>query len=128
METELRSPSTFWLALIVLGLLLCGLAHCTPSAYAEEEYVLPAGTAIRLPHDGDAFVLSRPAFLVERSSIDKANAEAALNDKLQQAVVDCNTAVVQATRPRSEPGWITAVKWAAVGVAIGGAFALGATL
>lgn len=95
------------------------------TAYAEER-VLPAGTVIQLPRDGERLTLKQPHFLVERGSVDRANAAVEMNKRLAADLVECSKALAACSAP--EPGWRVAGRWVLIGIAIGAAFTAGALL
>lgn len=109
-----RAKSPF-IAIVLLALHALALPHL----FAEER-VLPAGTEIRSPENVEPLVLDVTHFLVERDSINRANATAELNRKLQIALIAC-----QHEKADEEPTWQTTLKWVGIGLAMGGAFALG---
>ena len=61
--------------------------------------------------------------VVSESRLRSANVRLRLAKKTEASLVACAKTLAAQSRP--EPGWRIAVKWAAVGLAVGGAFALG---
>lgn len=110
-----------WRVAIILAVVVLALACCRKAAYGEER-VLPPGTTIQLPREGDRIVLEEAQFLVERSSIDKANAVFEMERRLTRQLVECSTALDE---KRTEPSWKVAIRWTSIGIAIGAAFGLG---
>jgi hypothetical protein len=111
-------------ALIVVALLaLCTTAHAEPA----RERVLPVGTAITLTLPGGERIsetVEGEDQLQIHVSTGRAGVEAGLRSKrLEAELLACsrNAAIVKA---QPSPFW-TAVKWTALGVGLGAAFALG---
>lgn len=109
------------LRLIAAGIVL---AFSTP-AYADE-YVLPTGTVIQLPRDGERIVLEGSHFAVDRSSLDRANAEAEMSERLTRDLATCSARLE--TRSKPESAWRIAGRWTLFGIAVGGAFVAGLML
>lgn len=123
-------------ALIVVGLLLalCAVAQADPAPARER--VLPVGTVtthVFPPPRPDCRactgttvteqVAGEDQLQVNVSTGRKGNEARRLAAKLEQDLKACsrNAAIVKAQPSR----WWTAAKWTAVGVAVGGSFALG---
>ena len=90
-------------------------------ARAEPPRALPAGTVIVV--DGEKYTTNQPYWLSSRAQLDAANTAAEMERRLERQLVTCSEALAEAEEP--PPQWQVAVKWGALGVAIGGAFALG---
>ena len=125
MEAKLQPQSSKW-ALILVGLLVACYSACQPIEALAEERVLPSGTVIQLPRDGERIVLTDTHFVVERESLDRANATAALNARLTSALAECSVTLQQQSKPES--GWRVAGRAALWGISVGAAFVLGALL
>jgi len=123
METKLQRQSSRW-ALILVGLLVACYSACQPIEALADERVLPSGTVIQLPRGGERIVLTDTHFVVERESLDRANATKALNARLTSALAECSVTLSQQRKPES--GWWVAGKAALWGVSVGAAFVLGA--
>lgn len=132
MEIKLRELIRRWgrgSALIVTLI----LASFVSTAARADERLLPAGSEIDVVDDPDSpgdetdhFMIEETHFLVERRSIDRANAAAEAAQRLERELATCTERVLEATQPpASGSGWVSAVKWTGIGVAVAGAFAAG---
>lgn len=111
-----------WRVALILSIGLLILACCHAHAHADER-VLPPGTTVQLPRGGERVVLDSTQFLVDRSSVDRANATAEMNRRLKRNLMQCSESLQERERP--EASWKVAARWTGIGLAVGAAFALG---
>ena len=117
------TPRLFWGRALVFTIAMCVSIPGARPLFAEER-VLPAGTKIKSPDPDVAIVtLTETHFLVERESVNRANATADLNRRIQKALLDC-----EERKEEREPVWQTSLKWVGIGLVMGGAFALGVVI
>jgi hypothetical protein len=101
-------------ALMVVGLLLALAAVARADEPAA--VIVPAGATRVEPS-------TEVRFLVTRASLDRALVEYELSQQRRKAWGECEQRAARLTA--SEPRWLTAVKFTAIGLFIGGAFAAG---
>ena len=117
---------------IVCGLLVAGIVACSGVAFADDKGVLPAGSKCQRPSAPEwpnlspevAYAVDR--FAVTRPQLNKANAAAETARRLEALLADVTTTALRLSAP--EAGWKIAVRWSAIGIAIGAAFVGGAVL
>lgn len=107
---------------MLVGLLVACYVVCASPVYAEPRE-LPPGTVVQLPRNGERFELSQIRWLVSRSQLDKSNAAAEMEQRLERDLLSCSGRLAEARRP--EPGWRIAARWAAWGVTVSAAFFAG---
>lgn len=106
-----------WLPVALSVFLAC------PSSVFSEAKLLPVGTKMRTP-DGEELRLDATHFLLPRGYIDRINATAEANRKLEKQLVKC--ADEKRKLVKESPSRLsTALTWSAVGLALAGAFYLG---
>jgi hypothetical protein len=97
------------------------VALALPGSARADERVLPKGTEVRTP-DGKSLRLDASHFLLERDTVDWANAQAATNRRLSEQLQKCRE---ETAKP--EPGW-SKWQWAGAGGAVVVAFLAGLKL
>ena len=113
------------LIISVAFLFLACWGSCS-EAHADEERVLPPGTTIQLPRDGDFIELLDPMFLVTRPALDNANVAFEMNRRLTEDLMECSGVLQE--REKKEASWKSALRWTGFGAAIVGSFTLGLLL
>lgn len=108
-------------------ILLCFCLSLSAPAIAEER-VLPVGTEIRLPNGAELSVKDQTHFLVERSSIDRANAARAAEIRLNESLKECQRYLITATETKKPIKSNLLTYGAGLGIALSLGVAIGISL
>ncbi len=98
------------------------LVFCLP-AHADE-YLIPAGAVVKVSGVPD-LRLGHPHYIVDRESVDNANATATAKRRLEKDLGQCREDLLEMVVAKDGPGVWTSVKWTASAVAVVGVFAAG---
>lgn len=109
-----------------ITVVICLIVLLFPAIATAEKLTFHKGT--ELVHNGRTVILDRTHFLVPRDWVDKANATAAADKKLQQSLIDCQKSLAAERHEEDSSSLISALKWTGVGLAIAGAFYFGTTV
>lgn len=98
------------------------LAFCLP-AHADE-YLVPTGAVIRVSGVPD-LTLQHPHYIVDRESVDNANATATAKRRLEKDLSQCRADLLEMVVAKDGPDIWATVKWTAIATTVMGAFAAG---